>query len=289
MSKYSVRKPYTVIVGVILVIVLGAVSVTRMTADLLPDMNLPYVVVITAYPGASPEEVERNVSAPVEAQMATTSNISTIQSMSYNNYSMVILEFEQSANMDSIVIEMQQKLDQVSGSFPSGVASPLIMKLDPSMLPIMVASADVEGMTQVEISDYVDSTIVPYLESVEGVASVSTIGSIEEKVEITLDEEKIKDINNDVIKEIEDGFADAQSEIDDAKEQIEDGEKALKDGQDKLAKELSKGANEIVNGKIQAYVGEAAIETNLATMNMIKPILERAVNAINEYNSNSKK
>lgn len=284
MSKYSVRKPYTVLVGVILVIVLGAVSITRMTADLLPDMNLPYVVVITAYPGASPEEVERNVTAPVEAQMATTSNISTIQSMSYNNYSLVILEYEQSSNMDSIVIEMQQKLDQVSGSFPSGVASPLIMKLDPSMLPIMVASADVEGMTQVEISDYVDSTIVPYLESVEGVASVSTIGSIEEKVEITLDEDKIKKINNDVIKEIEDGFADAQSEIDDAKEQIEDGEKALKDGQDKLAKELSKGANEIVNGKIQAYVGEATIETNLATMKMIKPILERAVNAINEYN-----
>ena len=284
MSKYSVRKPYTVLVGVILVIVLGAVSITRMTADLLPDMNLPYVVVITAYPGASPEEVERNVTAPVEAQMATTSNISTIQSMSYNNYSLVILEYEQSSNMDSIVIEMQQKLDQVSGSFPNGVASPLIMKLDPSMLPIMVASADVEGMTQVEISDYVDSTIVPYLESVEGVASVSTIGSIEEKVEITLDEDKIKKINNDVIKEIEDGFADAQSEIDDAKEQIEDGEKALKDSQDKLAKELSKGANEIVNGKIQAYVGEATIETNLATMKMIKPILERAVNAVNEYN-----
>ena len=284
MSKYSVRKPYTVLVGVVLIIVLGVVSFTRMTADLLPDMNLPYVVVITAYPGASPEEVERNVTAPVEAQMATTSNIKTIQSMSYNNYSMVILEYEQSSNMDSIVIEMQQKLDQVSSTFPSGVASPLIMKLDPSMLPIMVASADVEGMNQVEISDYVESTVVPYLESVEGVASVTTIGSIEEKIEITLDEDKIKKINNKVIDEIEDGFADAQSEIDDAKEQIEDGEKALKDGQDKLAKELSKGANEIVNGKIQAYVGEAAIETNLATMNMIKPILERAVNAINEYN-----
>ncbi len=284
MSKYSVRKPYTVLVGVVLVIVLGVVSLMRMTADLLPDMNLPYVVVITTYPGASPEEVERNVTAPVEAQMATTSNIKTIQSMSYNNYSMVILEYEQSSNMDSIVIEMQQKLDQVSSTFPTGVASPLIMKIDPSMLPIMVASADVEGMNQVEITDYVDSTVVPYLESVEGVASVTTIGSVEEKVEITLDEDKIKKINNKVIAEIEDGFEDAQSEIDDAKEQIEEGEKALKDGQSKLAKELSNGANEIVNGKIQAYVGEATIETNLATMKMIKPILERAVNAVNEYN-----
>ena len=203
MSKYSVRKPYTVLVGVLLVIVLGVVSVTRMTADLLPDMNLPYVIVITAYPGASPEEVERNVTAPIEAQMATTSNIETIQSMSYNNYSLVILEYGQNSNMDSVVIQMQQKLDQVSGSFPTGVASPLIMQIDPSMLPVMVASADVEGPNQIEITDYVNTTIVPYLESVEGVASVSTIGSVEEKIEITLDEKKIEKINKDVIKKIE--------------------------------------------------------------------------------------
>jgi len=284
MSKYSVRKPYTVLVGVLLVIVLGIVSVTRMTTDLLPDMNLPYVVVITAYPGASPEEVERNVTAPIEAQMATTSNIETIQSMSYNNYSMVILEYGQNSNMDSVVIQMQQKLDQVSGTFPTGVASPLIMQIDPSMLPVMVASADVEGLDQIEITDYVNTTIVPYLESVEGVASVSTIGSVEEKIEITLDEKKIEKINKDVVKKIDEGFEDAQAEIDEAKEKMEEGEQALKDGQDKLAKELANGANELVNGKIQAYVGEAAIESNLATLKMVKPMLERAVNAINSYN-----
>ena len=284
MSKYSVRKPYTVLVGVLLVIVLGIVSVTRMTADLLPDMDLPYVVVITTYPGASPEEVERNVTAPIEAQMATTSNISTIQSMSYNNYSLVILEYEQSSNMDSIVIQMQQKLDQVSGSFPTGVGAPLIMQIDPSMLPVMVASADVEGMNQIEITDYVNTTIVPYLESTEGVASVSTIGSVEEKIEITLDEKKIEKINKDVIKKIDESFEEAQGELDEAKEKMEEGEQALKDGQDKLAKELSNGINEVVNGKIQAYVGETTIESNLATLKMIKPVLEKAVNGINTYN-----
>ena len=284
MSKYSVRKPYTVLVGVLLVIVLGIVSVTRMTADLLPDMNLPYVIVITAYPGASPEEVERNVTAPIEAQMATTSNIESIQSMSYNNYSLVILEYGQNSNMDSVVIQMQQKLDQVSGSFPTGVASPLIMQIDPSMLPVMVASADVEGLDQIQITDYVNTTIVPYLESIEGVASVSTIGSVEEKIEITLDEKKIEKINKDVVKKIDEGFEDAQKEIDEAKEKMEEGEQALKDGQSKLAKELANGANELVNGKIQAYVGEATIETNLATLKMVKPILERAVNAVNSYN-----
>ncbi|MCR5847166.1 MAG: efflux RND transporter permease subunit [Lachnospiraceae bacterium] len=283
MSKYSVRKPYTVLVGVLLVIVLGLVSLLRMTADLLPNMSLPYVVVITMYPGGSPEEVERNVTAPIEASMATTSNISTIQSTSYNNYSLVILEYEQSSNMDSIVIEMQQKLDQLSGSFPTGVTSPMIMKLDPSMLPVMVASADVEGMDQIEISDYVNTTVIPYLESIEGVASVSTIGSVEEKIQITLDEKKIKKINVQVMREIEDGFTEAQEKIDDAREKLDEGEQALHEGQDKLEKELSNGANEIVNGKIQLYVGESELTSNLSTLKMIQPILVRAVNAVNEY------
>lgn len=284
MPKYSVRRPYTVLVGVVLILVLGVVSVYRMTADLLPDMSLPYAIVITMYPGASPEEVERNVTAKVEASMATTSNIKTIQSMSYNNYSMVVLEYEQSSNMDSIIIEMQQKLDQLSGSFPSTVTKPMIMQVDPTMLPIMVASADVEGMDAVEITNYANNTLVPNLESVEGVASVSLIGSVEETIRITLDDKKIRELNKDVIKEIEESFEDAQQELDDAKEALDEGEKQLESGQGKLADELSKGANELVNGKIQAYVGEATIETSLSTMRMVKPYLERAVTLMNQMN-----
>ena len=186
--------------------------------------------------------------------------------------------------MDSIVIEMQQKLDQVSGTFPTGVAAPLIMQLDPTMLPIMVASADMEGMSQIEITDYVDSTLVPYLESVEGVASVTTIGSVEERIQITLDEDKIEKINDKVIKEINEGFEEAEEQMEDGRKQIEDGEKALEDGQKQMMEQIADGSNQIVNGKIQAYVGEATIESNLAMMKMIKPYLEKAVNSMNSLN-----
>lgn len=102
--KYSVKRPYTVLVAVVLVIVLGVVSLTRMTTDLLPAMNLPYVIVVTTDVGASPEEVEKDVTSPIEAAMATTSNINNVSSMSYDNYSMVVLEYEQSTNMDSAMI-----------------------------------------------------------------------------------------------------------------------------------------------------------------------------------------
>lgn len=101
-SKYSVKRPYTVLVAVVLVIVLGAVSLSKMTTDLLPDMSFQYALVVTTDMGASPEQVESDVTAPIESAMATTSNIKNISSVSYNSYSVVTLEYEQNANMDSV-------------------------------------------------------------------------------------------------------------------------------------------------------------------------------------------
>lgn len=113
LSKFSVKKPYTVMVGIVLVLILGVVSFMNMTTDLLPDINLPYALVMTTYPGASPEEVETVVTKPVEQAMATVSNIENIQSVSSENVSMVILEFSQTTNMDSVSLEMRENLDQI--------------------------------------------------------------------------------------------------------------------------------------------------------------------------------
>lgn len=226
-SRFSVKKPYTVLVGVILVVVLGVVSLMRMTTDLLPDMNLPYALIITTDMGASPEEVESDVTAPIEAAMATTSNIKNISSSSYNNYSTVILEYEQSANMDSVLIEMQQKLDQLEGSWADTVGTPMIMQIDPDMMPVMVAAADVEGMTQSEISSYVENELVPSLESVDGVASVSTTGALEESVRITMNQERIDDLNERILEKINEQFEEAQEELDRASEEIERDRKSV--------------------------------------------------------------
>ena len=284
-SKFSVKRPYTVIVGVILVIVLGVVSFTRMTTDLLPDMNLPYALVITTDVGASPEEVETDVTAPVEASMATTSSIKNVSSVSYDNYSMVILEYEQSANMDSILIEIQQKLDQLEGSFSDSVGKPMIMQIDPDMMPVMVASADVEGMDESEVSSYVENEFSPALESVEGVASVSATGVLEESVQVTMDQEKIDALNDKIQEKIEEQFADAQKELDDASAELENGEKKLESGKRELASQVSAAANQIENGKIQAYVGASELKTNMTMMTEAKKIMEKAIPALQQlYN-----
>ncbi len=276
-AKFSVKKPYTVLVGVVLVIVLGVVSFSRMTADLLPAMELPYAMILTTDMGAGPEKVETEVTAPIEAAMATTSNIKNISSTSYAGYSMVLLEYEQNANMDSVLIEMQQKLDQLKGSWETGVGTPMIMQIDPEMMPIMVVSADVAGMTQSEISSYVVNELVPGLESVEGIASVSATGVLEERIQVTLDEQKIAAVNEDILEKIEEQFAQAQEELDSAKAEIAQGKKELSQGKDQLADQLADAQNQLTNGKLQVYVGESEIRTNLTLLTQMKPIIEKAI------------
>ena len=252
-SKFSVKKPYTVLVCVVLVIVLGVVSFTKMTTDLLPDMSLPYVVVVTTDMGASPEEVEQDVTAPIEAAMATTSNIKNVSSTSNDSYSMVVLEYEQNTNMDSIIIEIQQSLDQLEGSFPDTVGSPIIMQIDPDMMPVMIASADVEGMDLSELSIYVTDELIPMLESVEGVASVTATGVLDEDIQITLDQDKIDALNEQIMAKIDEQFVDAQKELDDGEKKIEDGKAELEAGIEEFAQKIAEGSNEIINGKIEVY------------------------------------
>ena len=266
-SKFSVKKPYTVLVGVILVIVLGVVSFTRMTTDLLPNISLPYVIVVTTYPGASPETVETVVTKPVESSMATVSNIESISSVSSENYSMVIMEFSQSTDMNSVSLEIRENLDQIKSYWDDSVGNPIIMKLNPDMLPVMVAAVGVEGMDDADVSTYVENDLVPELESLEGVASVSATGILEESVNVIIRQEKVDAINEKVFAAIDEKMAEAEKELADGKQQLLDSEKELADGKKQMAEgelELIKGKSELEDGKSQLTSQQDATKTTLA-------------------------
>ena len=151
--------------------------------------------------------------------------------MSYDNYSMVILEYEQSTNMDSAMIEIQQQLDQLTGQFPDSAGSPVIMQIDPDMMPVMIASADVDGMDQAEVSNYVDNELLPLLESIEGVASVTATGVLDTDLQVTMNQEKIDALNEQILSKIDARFTDAQAELDKASSQIDSGKKKLSDSE----------------------------------------------------------
>ena len=187
--------------------------------------------------------------------------------------------------MHSKLIETHEKMDQLEGSFSDSVGKPMIMQIDPDMMPVMVASADVEGMDESEVSSYVENEFSPALESVEGVASVSATGVLEESVQVTMDQEKIDALNDKIQEKIEEQFADAQKELDDASAELENGEKKLESGKRELASQVSAAANQIENGKIQAYVGASELKTNMTMMTEAKKIMEKAIPALQQlYN-----
>lgn len=278
-AKYSVKKPYTVLVGVILVIVLGIVSLSKMTTDLLPNMSFPYALVITTDVGASPEKVESEVTAPIESAMATTSNIKSVTSTSYNSYSIVVLEYEQSANMDSVMIEIQQKIDQLKGQWSDTVGTPMMMQINPDMMPILTAAVDVDGMSASEITDYVENELSPQLESIEGVASVSATGEIEENVKVTLDQAKIDALNAKIQDAINAQFADGQAQIDQGKAEVENGEAAIQSGTD----QITDAAGQISEQKNTLYQTKDDLKTKLTELESQRDMLQQVYDGINDF------
>lgn len=288
-SKFSVKKAYTVIVGIVLILVLGVVAYTKMTVDLLPDMELPYAVIMTTYPGASPENVETGVTKPIEQAVATIDNINEIQSVSSENYSMVILEFNTDANMDTATIDMREKLDQISGYFDESVGNPIIMKLNPNMMPVMVAAMDKKDATSVELSEYVRNTLSPDLEGLEGVASVTTMGSIEESVQVIIRKDKVDKVNKKVKKALDDKFAEAEDAIEDGKSKIDSGKRQLENGQAAAGKQFAEAEVKIDNAKYDLLTSEKEVKDALAqlaeqeaTLKTQKTQLEQAISSLQE-------
>jgi HAE1 family hydrophobic/amphiphilic exporter-1 len=198
LAKYSVEKAITVFMVVVIVAVFGVVSFTRLTTDLFPSMNIPYAVVVTTYIGASPTEVEENVSKPLEETFATTTNVKNLTSTSQENVSIIFLEFESDTNMDSAMIEMREDLDMVVSGLPDEVGSPMIIKINPDMMPVFQFSVSKEGLTQQELTLLVEEDILPNIERIGGVASVSVSGAYNSEISVVIDEAAIATINSQI-------------------------------------------------------------------------------------------
>ncbi len=261
LPKFSVKKPYTVFVAVILIIVLGVVSFTGMTTDLFPSMELPYVIVITTYPGASPEKVEQAVTRPMEAVLGTASGLENISSVSSENSSMIILEYVQDTNMDSAMIDLSGKIDIVSAQFADGVGQPLLLKISPDMIPIVVASVDREGMNIDELSGFTADTVIPAFERLDGVASVSTGGLVEKQLEITLDEDRLDEVSAQVRAEIEKKLDETRAELEEAQAELMSGRATLEEESTDQKAQLSQASAQLGNAiaNLNALLSEEAL------------------------------
>lgn len=250
MSKFSVRNPLTVFMAVIVAIVLGIVSYTRMTPDLMPSIDLPYVVVVTSYTGATPEKVETVVSKPIEQSMGTLDGIKNITSTSSENVSMIMLEFEEETNMDSATVDILQKLNQIEGYWDDMVGTPYIMKMNPNMMPVAVASVQMDGMNKSELSNLLDETLLNRLEGINGVASIATTGNVDEEVSVLLSQSKIDSLYEKIYAELDKNFEEPQKQLDDSKKQLDEAVK----GFEKAIADIDSNADMPADMKEQAKV-----------------------------------
>ena len=227
MPKISVKKPFTILVLVAALIMLGVVSLTKMQMDLIPEINLPYILVITTYPGASPEKVETTVSRPLESGLGTISGIKNVTSISYENYSLVQLEFEDDTDMDAVMVKVSTALDSVKAYFPDEVGVPSIMELSTDMLASQYLAIGYEGKDIEELSKFVTNHVVPEIERQGGVANVNSLGLIEKTVQVELKKDKVDVLNEKIKNKANDKLDEAAEQFDDAKEQLEDSEKQI--------------------------------------------------------------
>lgn len=265
-AKFSVKKPYTVIVGIILVIALGYISFTHMTTDLLPSMDLPYAIVYTTYTGATPESVESTVTRPLEGAFSTLTDIKNVTSTSRENLSLVVLEFASGADMNTAMIEINSEIDQVVGGWDDSIGTPVIMKLNPDMLPVMVSTVSLDDADLLELSDYVEDTLVPAYETVNGVARVTPSGIMTQQVDITIEQSRIDALNSAILREVDDKLADVEDQLRDAMSQLSSGKSQLSRMKKKTLAQIDEGIAAVDSGAAGMTEAIAAMEAQKAQL-----------------------
>ena len=284
LSRFSVKKPMTVFVAVVLVLILGVMSFINMTTDLLPNMDLPYAVAYTTYIGASPEQVEQSVTKPMESALAATSGLKNITSVSQENVSIVVMEFEEGTGMDSAMIEMNAALDQLSGSLPDAAGSPILMKINPDLLPIMILAVDSDSMARQELSEFTTSTVIPALERVDGVASVSGSGLLESQIRIELDQSRIDALNEKVLTAIDGSLADAEKQLKATRKQITEGKKKLEEQSGTAYAQLVAAAGQLSGIKDQTTIGSTLNSAEVKALQAVLDQYDAMVKLQKDYN-----
>ena len=272
MSKFCVKKPFTVLVAVIIVLTLSAVSLTKMTTDLLPEIDLPYMMVVTTDPGASPEKVENDVTKPLESALGTVTGVTKVTSSSRENVSIVLLEFADGTNMDSTMVKVNTALNQVKESLPDTCGASNVMELSIDMVATMYTSVNYEGKDIYELSDFVSDTLLPRLERLDGVASVSTMGLVEQTVEVRLDQSKIDELNDKLLVKVSSKLDKAKKELNSAKGKLDKAQAQLEAQQESTSGQLGQAS--------QATDQMSSYETQLTNQQASLSALQQARQAI---------
>ncbi|MGD9154146.1 MAG: efflux RND transporter permease subunit [Bacillota bacterium] len=190
--ELSIKHPVTVLMCVLIVLVLGGVSLSRLSIALMPDIDFPMAMVTTGYEGVGSEEMESMITKPVESVLSTVNNIKTITSASSEGYSRVMVEFNYGTDLDFAALKMREKLDAIRDNLPDDADSPTVMQMDPNTMPVVHLGITGKNNTldDVGLKDLVEDKLEPRLERLDGVASVTVSGGKTREIRIEVDPQR---------------------------------------------------------------------------------------------------
>lgn len=189
LTKTVLKRPVTTVLCVLCLMVFGFISLFSSKMELTPEMNMPMMVISTIYVGASPEDVDELLTKPIEDEIGQLSGVDSITSVSSENSSMVLLQYDYGTDMDKAYSDLKKKVDVLESSLPEDAMAPIIMEFDVNSTPSMMMAVNNSNVNN--LYNYVNDTIVPELEKIPSVASVDLSGGQEEYVKIQLIPEKL--------------------------------------------------------------------------------------------------
>jgi len=190
-TELSIKRPTLVVVFFTVLLLLGAYSYTTLQYELLPKFNIPFVTVITAYPGAAPEEIEATVTKPIEDAVSGIDKVSSITATSQEGVSIISIEFDQSAKVDFALQDVQRKVNALKAQLPAGVKDPIINKIAFDELPILRMGAT-SSLPPREFYQFVVDNIKPRFGRLPGVADVILLGGEQREIHVQLDPGKLR-------------------------------------------------------------------------------------------------
>lgn len=191
LAEVSVKRPVTIIMTMLIIILLGGISLTRLPIDLMPNIEIPVSIVVTQYSGVGPQEIEKLITNPLEGAVSTVGNIDTVTSTTSEGSSIVIAQFKSGTDMDFATLQMREKVDQIKSRLPSDAGDPMVMKLDLGAMPVVILTLSGHDADLAKLQFIAEDKLKPQLERVSGAASVSVIGGYEDQVEIKTHLEKM--------------------------------------------------------------------------------------------------
>jgi len=192
LPKFSVKKPITTVMIILIMVIFGLLSFSRLGVDLLPDVEFPKISVATSYTGVMPQDIEETITKPIEDAVATVDGVKSVNSTSQEGLSLVMIEFETEVNIDFAAQDVRDKISMIEKVLPSDAQKPTVIKTDLGAMPVLIYSVVSEEMGVLELSENLKDNIKDRLERLDGVASVTIQGGGEREIQIKVEKTKLE-------------------------------------------------------------------------------------------------